>query len=218
MKAQSNVGVALLLIAWGVGTIGAFWHLEWQYLRPVARPTGALTAKPETLPSPPVAILVTDLGRYDLCAEGSVTLINFWNPSCACSRYMETHVARLAAVYEKKSVRFITVVECGETNMEQTEALKAWKDRGVKGFAVAPDPGGAIARAFGVWAAPGAVILNRRGRVVYVGAYNAARFCDARRTAWAEQALVSTLANHPPTRSSSPFFGCQVLADIPTKR
>ena len=215
MKANRNAATALLLTAWGVGTIGAFWHLEWQYLRPVARPEGALTAKPDTCPPPPVSVLVTDRGEYDLRSPGTVTLINFWNPSCPCSRYMETHVARLAATYEKRGVRFVTVVECGETNTERTDALKAWKDRSLDRFAVAADPGSAIACAFGVWAAPAAVILNQRGRITYVGAYNAARFCDARRTAWAEQALASTVDNKPLLRSNSPFFGCQVLAAAP---
>ena len=209
---MSNQAVGLLLMLWGAGTLAAFWQLEAQYLRPVPRPAGAVLAQPDRLPMSPVATLTTDRGDIALNHLGPITLLNFWNPACSCSRYMEGPVRRLAREYGPRGVRLITVVECGALESERADALAAWRGRGLSAFAVAADPGGGIARRFGVWAAPAAVILNRRGRVAYVGAYNAARYCDNRETAWAAQALAAIVADRTPPRTTSAFYGCQVLS------
>lgn len=212
MIMSANKGTLVLLILWGLGTVTAFWYLEWQYLRPVARPAGAAIAKPEQLPPPPLATLATAHGEIRLSGPVPVTLLNFWNPSCPCSRYMEAHVSRLAETFGPRGVRLLTVVECGSSQEERVKALQTWKTRGYPAFTPIADPGSSIARAFGVWAAPAAVILNRKGQVVYVGAYNTARYCDNEQTAWAQLALKATLDNRLPPYPKSPFYGCQVLA------
>jgi hypothetical protein len=198
-----------LLAFWGLGTVAAFWHFEGQYLRPAARPAGAATVLPNTLPTVPT--LTTDRGTIRLGGPGPITLINFWNPDCPCSRYAEAHVRRLGQQYGAHGVRLVTVVECGRAASVQQTAMQAWQGRGLTDFAAAPDPGGQVARAFGVWAAPAAVILDSRGRVAYLGAYNAARYCNDTHTAWAQQALDAVLAGRKPTRAKTLFFGCQVV-------
>lgn len=210
--AASNRKVAVLVTCWVVGLAGAFWHLEWQYLRPVRRPNGAAQAHPERQPLAPLPELASDRGILLLSGAQPITLLNFWNPDCLCSRYNERHAGQLAESTAPRGVRAVTVVECGDSESEKQAALAAWRARGYTVFAVVADPGGKSARAFGVWAAPAAVILNGQSRVVYVGAYNAARYCDNARTAWAAQALDATLNGRPPHRATSPFFGCQVIA------
>lgn len=181
-------------------------------MRPAARPKGAIAAEPERGMRAPVSTLSTDRGRIHLNGPSPITLINFWNPSCPCSRYAERQARRLADRFAGQGVRLITLVEGVEdTPRDIAGGLAAWKRRGDSRFAVAADPGGALARRFGVWAAPAAVVLDQDGQVRYVGSYNAARFCDNRRTAWAEQALESLLDRRSPAKSSSPFYGCQVL-------
>lgn len=215
MRGRSGLKTAVLLTLWGVGTIAAFWLLEGQYLRPVTRPAGAMEAHPEDLPLPPFSQLSTNLGVSRLQGPGPVTLLNFWNPDCACSRFAEAHVHRLVNTYARQGVRFLTVVECGSTSDDRSEATRAWKSRDFPDFAFTLDPDGQIARAFGVWAAPAAVILNRHGQIAYVGAYNAARFCNDHHTAWAEKALQAILNDLPPSPAKTSFFGCQVLSHNP---
>lgn len=206
-----------ILIAWGVGTGAAFWHLEAAYMRPASRPRGAATATPERCPPSPIPSLETDQGRLVL-NSGKPLLLNFWNPTCSCSRYNEAHVRDLVKEFRPRGVRFITVVECGASYQERTTAMAAWQGRDVPSDAVVLDGGGKIARTFGVWAAPAAVLLDSGGHVTYVGAYNIARYCDNRDTAWAEQALDALLAGYKPTRPRTPFFGCQVLPQAPIPR
>ena len=90
--------------------------------------------------------------------------------------------------------------------------LHAWKARGLSGFLAASDSGGRIARMFGVWAAPAAVVLDRYGHVCYVGSYNSARYCDDPHSAWAQQALAAVVAGRRPPRAKTLFFGCSVIA------
>ncbi|BDI32190.1 hypothetical protein CCAX7_42410 [Capsulimonas corticalis] len=202
--------IGSVIAAWGLGTVASFWRLEAQYLRPASRPRGAAIAQPDRRPPPPVTALTTNRGIVALGAPGTITLLNFWNAHCPCSRYMEAHVAGLQKRYAASGVRVITVVE-GDAGVDTAEdLLAAWRARG--GGEATADPDGRVARAFGVWAAPGAAIIDRSGRVSFVGGYNAARFCDNTQTAWAAQALDAAVRGAKPPRAKTLFFGCQVLA------
>ena len=211
MKQSGNIGIGVLLTLWAGGTIGAFWHFEGQYLRPVPRPSGAAIAHPETFPAPPQITLATEQGVVSLTGPQPITVLNFWNPHCPCSRFAESDVRRLIRLYGPTGVRFITVVASGPAIPDKQEALTAWQNRGIPGTLTAIDGDNQIARRFGVWAAPAAVILNRQGRVAYTGAYNAARYCHDPHTAWGEKALAAVVQGQKPPRSKTLFFGCQLL-------
>lgn len=210
MKRWSDRSLKALTGLWAVGMAAVFWQFEARYFRPVDRPAGAAELTPERTPLSPVASLTTTGGTVSLAGSGQVTLLNFWNPSCPCSRFMEGHVRQLMEEYAPRGVRIVTVVAC-ESSREAL-ALAQWRERGLPAADATPDPGSVIARKFGVWAAPAAVILDGKGRVVYVGAYNAARYCDDSHSAWASQALSATLEGRRPTPAHSPFYGCQVAA------
>lgn len=211
MKQAGNIGISLILLLWGAGMVLAFWHFEGQYLRPVSRPAGAVVAHPEALPPAPYAVLDTQQGSIRLSGPGPVTLINFWNPDCPCSRFAESDVRGLVRAYQPRGVRFITVIASGSAPEAQRAASAVWRARALAGSASLVDADNRVARRFGVWAAPAAVILDARGRVAYVGAYNAARYCHDPNTAWAKKALVAVLAGQKPPRAKTLFFGCQLL-------
>lgn len=205
-----KMSVTLLLCAWAVLTVGAFWQWVGRYMRPVPRPAGAAVLKPEQRPAPPLQRLETDAGSMSLEGHPPVTVINFWSPTCSCSQYMENHVHQLIRDYSPRGVRFVTVVEGAGMEESKQALLAAWRERRIDTPAAA-DGTGKVARAFGVWAAPAAVILDSQGRVVYVGAYNIARFCDNARTAYAQRALEAVLKQQTPPRADTPFYGCQVV-------
>ena len=211
MKRTGSLGIMALLLVWGSSTALAFWHFEGQYLRPVSRPAGAATAQIERLPPLPYSILETDAGKIDLRGEQPVTLLNFWNPACPCSRFAESDVRRLIQTYRPAGVRFITIIAAGASAQDRREAASAWQARGITGTAALADGSNQIAQKFGVWAAPAAVILDRHGRVAYVGAYNAARYCHDPNTAWASKALAAIAHGQKPPRAKTLFFGCQLL-------
>ena len=211
---RSDIGIGAFLLLWGAGMVLAFWHFEGQYLRPVSRPAGAAVAHPEMLPPAPYAVLDTQRGPFHLDGPGPVTLLNFWNPHCPCSRFAESDVRGLIHTYHPCGVRFITVIASGLDAADQREASSAWQARGLPGSAALVDADNRIARRFGVWAAPAAVILDARGRVAYVGAYNAARYCHDPNTAWAAKALAAVAQGRKPPHAKTLFFGCQLLGAV----
>jgi peroxiredoxin len=95
----------------------------------------------------------------------------------------------------------VTVVPGGREAAQRAE-------QAFPGVPAISDEEGRIARAFGVPAAPAAAVIDRRGRLVYVGSYNVARFCDNEETAYAAAAVQAALRGEKPKVASVPFFGC----------
>ena len=79
-----------ILVIWLTLVCVTYWRTELRYLQPAQRPEGATTLMPEAQPPAPVQRFTTDAGEVSL--QGKFTLLNFWSPNCACSRYMEPHV------------------------------------------------------------------------------------------------------------------------------
>lgn len=193
-----------LLALWLVGTLGAFWALGARYAVPVERPAGAATLRPETAPALPAS----QVGNFPATVKGQVTVLNFWNPTCPCSRFAQRHVATLVQEYSRRGVRFLTIATCEPGEAETTR--KRWERTAISTPLVI-DEGGAIARQWGAWAAPAAVVIDGHGKLAYVGAYNVSRYCDTRDTAYAQQAIEALLSQKAPPRASLPFYGCQTI-------
>lgn len=197
---------ATIVLLW-VGLISfAYWRMELRFLTPVDRPAGAAALDPATRPLAPRLHLTTDQGERSL--QGKLTLLNFWSPDCACSRFMEPHVRELVQQFRPRGVQCITVIVPTGGRESETELLRRWYQRGIETPAVV-DGDGALSRAFGVWAAPAAVIIEPQGRIAYLGAYNIGRFCNNEETAFAKRALEALLAGQLPPRAKTPFYGCQ---------
>ena len=202
-KAITGLILAFWLVLIGV----TYWRMELRFLTPAPRPAGAVEIDPTQHPPAPVQQLQTDAGARAL--HGRITLLNFWSPDCACSRFMEPHVRDLVARFQPQGVQFITVILVDDARASDEEILGWWRARGVQTPALV-DRGGGLARRFGVWAGPAAVVVDTRGRIVYTGAYNIGRYCSNERTAYAQQALEALLAGRTPPRAKTPFYGCQL--------
>jgi len=202
-KAITGLILAFWLVLIGV----TYWRMELRFLTPAPRPAGAAEIDPTQQPPAPVQQLQTDAGARAL--HGRITLLNFWSPDCACSRFMEPHVRDLVARFQPHGVQLITVILTDDTRASDEEVLGWWRARGIQTPALV-DRGGRLARQFGVWAGPAAVIVDARGRIVYTGAYNIGRYCTNERTAYAQQALEALLAGRTPPRAKTPFYGCQL--------
>jgi hypothetical protein len=197
-----------LILAFWVALIGVtYWRMELRFLTPASRPAGAAEIDPTQQPPAPVQRLQTDAGARAL--HSKITLLNFWSPDCACSRFMEPHVRDLVERFQPQGVQWITVILVDDARATDSEILHQWRTRGIETPALV-DRGGLLARQFGVWAGPAAVIVDARGRIVYTGAYNIGRYCDNERTAYAQQALEAVLTGRTPPRAKTPFYGCRL--------
>ncbi|GIV05217.1 MAG: hypothetical protein KatS3mg016_0792 [Fimbriimonadales bacterium] len=207
LMGRKRLYTGLLITVW-LALVGlTYWRVELRFLTPAARPLGAAEVNPEMQPPAPVPHIQTDAGTVSL--RGNWTLLNFWSPDCACSRFMEPHVRELVQRFRLRGVQFITVVITNDSSLSEQEVLQRWRQRGIETPAYI-DTNGALARQFGVWAGPAAVIVNPKGRIIYVGAYNIGRYCSNEKTAYAQQALEAALNGKKPPRARTPFYGCQV--------
>lgn len=178
-----------ILTIWLSSVVGGFWFFGAKFFIPVEKPAGS--ANP------------TEIVGKIIQQSNQITVYNFWNPTCPCSRFMEDHVKSVIREYEPKGVRFIHIVEGTE---KITPSIRSkWSGE------LQLDASGAIARKFGVWAAPAAVVVDGSGKVQFVGSYNVSRYCDDEKTAYAEQAIAKLLANQKVDIATVPFYGCSNL-------
>ncbi|MDW8107123.1 MAG: redoxin domain-containing protein [Armatimonadota bacterium] len=196
----------LLIVGWLALIAITYWRMELRFFTPAARPAGAALLNPDMQPPAPRLHLHTDAGERRL--QGQFTLLNFWSPNCACSRFMEPHMRELVLQFAPRGVQFITVIVLSDPTQNGAKALRQWQQRGIPTPALV-DAGGKLARAFGVWAAPAAVIVDPQGRIRFVGAYNIGRYCNNEQTAYAKLALQALLVGKRPPRTHTPFYGCQ---------
>lgn len=206
--------IPIAIAVWIAVTVFGFWTFEMRYFLPATRPAGAAQIDASVRPLSPMAGLQTSAGKLALVDSGHPVLINFWNPECPCSRFMEHHVRELLSAYRGKGVRFVTVVVSPEDGLSASDCAAKWLSRGFAPdqMPYVVDSDDSISRKFGVWAAPAAVILDSSGRVEYIGAYNVARYCDNAATAYAQMALEDVIAGRHPAVATLPFYGCQVIA------
>lgn len=190
----------LLTALWVVLMAGVFWKFEGSYLVPVHKASGAEVSAPKAQAAK--KLLLSDY-------KGKLLLINFWNPNCACSEFAEPHVKHLWSEFSSKGVEFVSVVVTDEA--ASRSAMGKARAHGLPGTLVL-DVTGEICQEFGVLAAPAAVIYNRDGQPVYRGAYNIARFCDEKDTAYAEKALAGLVLGSSQVVKSLPFYGCHTVA------
>ncbi len=205
---SANLKLALALTLWAAMVAGAFWHYDVSYMRPVTAQAGAIAAHPGITDSPPLTTLTSTTGAVPLTSPGVVTVINFWNPHCICSQDNEPVVRGLVREFASQRVQWITVGEYRHGKGDK--AAEIFKERGLPPMAFVEDHNGQLARRFGVYATPGAVIINRAGKLVYTGGYNAARFCHSLPTAWVREALHAVCDGGLPPHPSTPFYGCRI--------
>lgn len=180
-------------MAWLAIVSSGFWFFSAKFFIPVSRPEGS--AHP------------TEVIGKSIAPEGRITVYNFWNPTCPCSRFMEGHVKDVIRKFEAKRVQFVHVVE-GSKELP-TDVRSRWRTSGEPKIVL--DADGAIARKHGVWAAPAAVVVDTQGKVQFVGSYNITRYCDDEKTAFAEQAIEKLVAGKEIRVKTVPFYGCTNL-------
>lgn len=205
--AVAFVGLLLLGIA---GT--TLWFQDWRYSLPTPRPSALVqpaVGSPLLLTG---ALAGLRLGRPAAAGQiAPAVFLHFFNPDCPCSRFNLDHVRDLSARYGDR-VRFIAVVQA-----ENAPALDAEIQRCHLSMQAVVDADGRIARAYGVYSTPQAVLLDRQGRLYYRGNYNAARYCDRTASEYARIALDSLLAGHPPPllpSSAAIAYGCPLPSNL----
>lgn len=195
---------AVVAGCWLLGSTAALGYAAHHWTKPAERPTGAATVTPMD-PVPQERVQLLD-GQSLRLTEAPVTVLNFWNATCPCSADAVPMVRELVDQWGKKDVRFVTIADAPKKWSDE-ELLKAWNKAETPTPFVRDD--GTLAKRFGVWAAPAAVIVDSTGKVRYIGAYNIRKSCNDPRTAFAAKAIEALIQGKEPEVTRLPFYGCQ---------
>jgi hypothetical protein len=188
----------LFLAACFSGIAVIFWQQEYQYRLPAPVPANYQAV--------PVGQAVSVRGFSHL-PQGPLFL-HFYNPDCPCSRFNARHLKSLIRQYGD-SVRLFIVVPTREAKHKAVSEFGDGQDYLV-------DDQLQLAHAYGVYATPQAVLVDREGKLFYRGNYNKSRYCTTKATNYAELALVALL-NHqnPPAFDffATEAYGCSLAED-----
>ncbi len=189
------LAVALVAIALS-GVLSLFWYQELVYRLPT--------------PIPKDFVSVATGHRIQLPANvrlpgSKPVLLHFFNPECPCSRFNIKYFLTLVK-HHGKDIRFMAVVPGNEDLAAAREMLGGE-------VPVLPDSGQQLSRRCGVYASPQAVLLDAQGVLYYRGNYNRSRYCNQKKTSYAEIAIESLLARNPSPgfdALATRAYGCQL--------
>ncbi|MBX2964853.1 MAG: TlpA family protein disulfide reductase [Cyclobacteriaceae bacterium] len=177
------------------GIAAIFWHQEYQYSLP--------TPVPANYKAVPVGQVVELSGL----PEGPLFL-HFYNPDCPCSRFNAAHLKSLIRQYGGDVQLFIVV----PTTEAKRKAVSEFGEE--QQYLI--DENQATANAYGVYATPQAVLVDREGKLFYRGNYNKSRYCTTKASNYAELALLALLNNqNPPVFDfyATEAYGCALTED-----
>jgi thiol-disulfide isomerase/thioredoxin len=200
MKKRTLLASSLLVIIFGL-IISLFWYQESRYLLPTPVPDNYH----------PVAIGESVSGLNNLWSflqPGKPVLLHFFNPDCPCSRFNIQHFSNLVKTYGQQ-LTFIAVVQTSD----DTKTSEYFEQKYKLHIPVIADTDKQIATAYGVYATPQAVILNKNGSIYYRGNYNQSRYCTNKNSNFAQMAIDSLLAGKQMpgfVEMASKAYGCEL--------
>ena len=175
-------GIVLAWLAFLASCIAfLFWRNEWKYSLPTPVPTNYQeVARGATISLP--AVLAS-------AGTSRPRLLHFFNPDCPCSRFNMPYFKNLVTQYGLKADFAVILM-----------TAKPYTDQQVRERFGIPNTvtilkDSALAARCGVYSTPQAVILDKDDKLYYRGNYNRARYCNDKKTNYAEIALQGLLQN-----------------------
>lgn|SRR5512133_193334 len=148
----------------------------------------------------------------DLRAGQELTVLVFWSATCPCVRRYQERVDALLDAWPAARVRVIGVSSNAGEPFEG--ALAAARERGLR-LPLYRDEGGRVAEAVGARSTPTVAVLDRSGRVRFLGwVDNERRPGEAGREPWLERAVSSLLAGGVADPARTPVYGCVITRSL----
>lgn len=111
--------------------------------------------------------------------NSKITLIHFFNPNCPCSKFNKNHIKKIVDAYEGQ-------VQFRAYSTDKGEIIDF-------PIPVEYDKNGEMAKLYGVYSTPQAVILDQNGVLIYRGNYNKSRYCSNKDSEFAVLAIEKAL-------------------------
>lgn len=160
-----------------------FWNQEVKYLLPTPKPKNIVQLKNGD--KAPVHVLGLDIN------SNKNLLVHFYNPNCPCTKFNMNEIKLLSFEY-KDDVELVVVAQTKNIYEGLEQEIQSQFLHPIK---VVLDKSGSIAKAFGIYASPQMVLVDKQLTVVYSGNYNISRYCTSKKTAFGKQSLEYLVQN-----------------------
>ncbi len=171
----------LLVLFWLVSILSGIsyllWQEDWKYSLPTPVPEKYHVIKPGDF------INITGKIKSE---SNKPVFLHFFNPDCPCSRFNVPHFKSLVKKYGDRIAFAIVAM-----SPRQNYTVKNIQDKFDLNIPVFFDR--SIADSCGVYSTPQAVILDAKHRLYYRGNYNKSRFCEDKKSNYAQMAIDSLL-------------------------
>ena len=132
------------------------------------------------------------------------TVVHFWDPACACSRFNEQHVRDLMREYRKRGIRFVVVARDGA--FASRDVLKEEATRVFGEVAVVWNRDLKVDQS--IPSSPAAIILDNKNQLAYFGPYSQGAVCSVGGGRFVERILDRVLTGDNPRYVNTLAFGC----------
>lgn len=173
-----------------------FWHNEFKYSLPTPVPKNYKAVNPGNNIQIPEGLH---------SKNNKPVFLHFFNPDCPCSKFNIPHFKSLVKQYGNEATFAVVVMSIKNYSARQIQ------NKFDLNIPVLFDP--SIAGSYGVYSTPQAVIIDTNQKLYYRGNYNRSRYCDDKKSNYAQQALDSLFYDKHSAKFSQfalKAYGCQL--------
>jgi peroxiredoxin len=152
----------------------------------------------------PDVVTGKDVRLADL--NGKVVVVIFYSHTCTFCRNYEARFRQLAADHASKGVAVLAI---DSTDHTAEESGAAWKEKKM-GFPLLKDDRARTAAALGATAMTTVCIIDARGTLRYLGAFDDSESGKDIRTRFVAEALAALLARKPVPHEQTDVYGCTI--------
>ena len=164
----------------------------------------ALIGKPARDFRLPDVLTGKDVRLSDL--KDKVVVVIFYSHTCTFCRNYEARFRQFAADHAGKGVAVLAIDSTGRT---AKEAAAAWKEKNM-GFPLLRDDRARTAAALGATAMTTVCIVDARGNLRYIGAFDDSESGKEIRCRFVADAVAALLAGKPVQHEQTDVYGCMI--------
>lgn len=142
----------------------------------------------------------------DSLKGAKAAVITFTCNQCPVAVAYEDRFIAFTKAYEDKGVKFIAI----NVNPETLDQMKARAEEKGFNFPYATDPSGASAKAYGAQVTPHMYVVDKDGKVVYIGAHDDNMDESKVKTFYVKEAVDAVLAGKTPATTKTRAVGCGI--------
>jgi peroxiredoxin len=142
----------------------------------------------------------------DTFKDAKAVVVCFTCNQCPVAVAYEDRFIEFSKEYEDKGVKFIAI----NVNPESIDAMKTRAEEKGFNFPYTKDESGASAKAYGAQVTPHLYVVDKEGKIAYIGAFDDNQDESKAKKAYIEDAVDAVLAGKTPETTKTRAVGCGI--------